>query len=197
MELHLRPLRREDLPLLGSWLREPLVQEWWHDDAGSDALERQYGPAIDGAEPTTLRIGELIPPGPRTDTGAGEPVGFVQWYPLASEPEYTAELARFLPIPEGSWSLDYLVGSEAHRRRGVGTALVRAAVEALGAAPIVVPVHADNIASVRVLGHAGFVVAAHADLEPDNPGHSRAHLVLLRRPPGRDAAPERVPPVRG
>lgn len=187
MELTLRPLSREDFPLLGSWLREPLVDEWWHDDPRSEALERQYGPAIDGREPTALRIGELVRPGP----GPGEPVGFVQWYPLASEPEYAAELAPFLPIPEGSWSLDYLVGSAAHRRRGVGTALVRAAVEVIGAEPIVVPVHADNIASERVLRHAGFVVVAHADLEPDNPGHSRAHLVLLRQPSagGGTAAP--------
>ena len=166
----LRPLSRTDFPLLGTWLREPLVHEWWHDDPEPEALERQYGAAIDGLERTVLRIGEHH----------GEPVGFVQWYPLADEPEYVAELSPFVPIPEGTWSLDYLVGSAAHRRRGVGTALVRAALDALGATPVVVPVHAENGASAGVLRNAGFVLATHAELEPDNPAHSRAHLVFVR-----------------
>ncbi|MBW4042872.1 MAG: acetyltransferase [Acidobacteria bacterium] len=183
MEPTLRSLRRDDLPLLGSWLREPLVHEWWYDDPAPAALERQYGPAIDGLEPTVVRIGELTPPG----SDVGEPVGFVQWYPLDSEPGYAGELARFLPIPDGAWSLDYLVGSPAYRGRGVGSALVRRAVRIVGVAPIVVAVHARNLASQHVLRHAGFVVAAQADLEPDNPGHSRDHLVLVR-PPVRDGA---------
>jgi aminoglycoside 6'-N-acetyltransferase len=111
----------------------------------------------------------------------------VQWYRLADEPEYLAELAPFLPIPPGAWSLDYLVGEAARRGLGVGTALVRAAVAAIEPGPIVVPVHADNRASVRVLLRTGFSVVAEADLEPDNPARSRSHVVLLR--PSEDAAP--------
>jgi aminoglycoside 6'-N-acetyltransferase len=170
MDLALRPLTRDDFGLLGTWLREPLVAEWWHDDPEPDALERRYGPAIDGTEPTELRIGEL----------EGAPVGFVQWYRLADEPRYTDELAALLPVPDGAWSLDYLVGSPARRGRGAGTALVRAALAAIGSAPVVVPVHAGNGASAAVLRHAGFSVAAEGALEPDNPAHSRRHLVLVR-----------------
>ena len=173
MEVVLRPLTRRDLGLLGDWLREPLVVEWWHEDAAPEALEQRYGPAIDGLEPTRLRIGVLD----------GVPVGFVQWYRMADEPGYTAELAALLPVPGDAWSLDYLVGSPEHRGRGVGTALVRAALAAIGPAPVIVPVHAENRASAGVLRAAGFVLAAEGELEPDNPAHSRRHLVLVRASP--------------
>ena len=171
MDVTLRPLTRPDLALLGERLREPLVHEWWHDDPAPEALERQYGASIDGRDRTALCIGEL----------AGEPVGFVQWYPLADEPEYVAELAPFLAVPDGAWSLDHLVGAARHRGQGVGTALVRAALAAIGPVPVVVPVHADNPASAAVLRANGFAVVAEADLEPDDPAHSRRHLVLARR----------------
>ena len=170
MEIALRPLTRHDFGLLAGWLQEPLVHEWWHDDPAPEALERQYGPAIDGREPTAVRIGE--------ETGA--PIGLVQWYRLADEPEYAEELARVLPVPPDAWSLDYLVGAAEHRGRGVGSALVLAALQEIGQVPVVVPVHAENGASAAVLRRAGFVLAAHAELDPDNPAHSREHLVLTR-----------------
>jgi aminoglycoside 6'-N-acetyltransferase len=171
VDVTLRPLTRADLPLLGAWLREPLVVEWWHVDPAPAALERRYGPAIDGREPTALRLGLVD----------GVPVGFVQWYRFADEPEYTAELAAAgVPVPPDAWSLDYLVGAEEHRRRGVGTALVRTALAAIGPGPVLVPVHAENVGSAGVLRNAGLALVATADLEPDNPAHSRHHLVFAR-----------------
>jgi aminoglycoside 6'-N-acetyltransferase len=169
MDVTLRPFLRSDLPLMSAWLHEEVVAEWWHDDPDPAAVERRYGPSIDGADPTTLRIGAVH----------GVPAGFVQWYRFADEPEYTAELAPFLRIPDDAWSLDYLVAAS-HRRRGVGTALVRAALAAIGDEPVVVPVHAENPGSAAVLRAAGLSVVARADLEPDNPAHSRDHLVLAR-----------------
>lgn len=163
-------MTRADLPLLGTWLREPIVAEWWHDDPDPEALERQYGDALDDRDPTVLRIGEVD----------GVTAGFVQWYRLADEPEYAAALSPFLPVPDAAWSLDYLVGVPELRRRGVGTALVLAALAELGTAPVVVPVQAGNLASVATLRRAGFTVAAEALLEPDNPAHGREHLVLVR-----------------
>ena len=170
MDLTLRPVARADFALLGEWLREPLAQEWWHEDPVPEALERQYGPSIDGTDPTRLRIGDV----------GGIPVGFVQWYRFADEPGYRAELSPFVPVPEEAWSLDYLVGAAEHRGRGVGTALVRAALQAIGPAPVIVPVHAGNAASAGVLRRAGFRQVADAELDPDNPAHSRHHLVFLR-----------------
>jgi aminoglycoside 6'-N-acetyltransferase len=173
VDVTLRPLTRDDLPLLGAWLRDPVVETWWHDDPAREALERQYGAGIDGHEPTVLRIAVVD----------GAEAGFVQWYRFADEPAYATELAPHVAVPQDAWSLDYLVAAE-HRGRGVGTAVVAAALAAIGDAPVVVPVHAENAASIGVLRAAGFVLAGTADLEPDNPAHSRAHVVLTRGVPG-------------
>ncbi len=166
----LRPLVRADFPLLARWLREPLVAEWWHEDASGDALERRYGPAIDGTDPAECRIA----------TSGGRPVGFIQWYLLADEAEYLAELRPWLPVSQDAWSLDYLLGAARFRGSGTATAMLQAALAEIGPAPVVVPVHERNTASARLLRRNGFVLAATADLDPDNPAHTRRHHVFRR-----------------
>lgn len=172
----LRPMTRDDFALMGGWLRDALVELWWHDDPSAEALEQQYGRDVDGGTGTRLRIG----------TVEGDPVGFVQWYPLADEPAYVAELAPALEVAAGAYSLDFLVGRPEHRRRGIGTAMIRAACAGAwseGATELVVPVHAENLGSQRALERAGFDLVGPADLAPDNPAHSSRHLVYrLRRP---------------
>jgi len=37
--------------LLGTWLAAPHVREWWNHDPSPDAVERDFGVSIDGAEP--------------------------------------------------------------------------------------------------------------------------------------------------
>jgi aminoglycoside 6'-N-acetyltransferase len=168
--ISLQPLHRADLGLLGQWLREPLVQRWWAEDP--DAVEARYGPSLAGTDPTALYLG----------VEDGVPFGFVQVYRFDDEPGYTAEVAALHPVPAGALSIDYLVGDAGHRGRGLGTALVRAAVargfaDHADAHDVLVPVHADNRASWRALERAGFTRVAAGDLEPDNPADSRAHLL--------------------
>lgn len=170
VDVTLRPMTRADFPLFARWLREALVAEWWHEDATGDALERRYGPSIAGTDPTELRIA-------RVDEAD---VGMIQWYSLDDEPEYAAELRTWVPVPWGAWSLDYLVSAQAHRGRGVGTAMVRAALAEIGEAVVIVPVHERNGASAAILRRNGFRRVGTADLEPDNPRHSRPHAVLRR-----------------
>lgn len=175
MDVVLRPMTRADLPMLARWLREPRIAEWWHEDAAGDALERRYGPSIDGRDPARLRIA--------LETGAGgtaAPVGMIQWYSLGDEPEYAAELRPWVPVPPDAWSLDYLVSAQAHRGRGIGTAMVRAALAEVGPAVVIVPVHERNGASAAILRRNGFVRVASAELDPDNPHHSRRHAVYRR-----------------
>ncbi len=45
--IELRPLRREDFPLLSRWLAEPLVARWWNDDSPPDAVEAAIAGAPD------------------------------------------------------------------------------------------------------------------------------------------------------
>jgi aminoglycoside 6'-N-acetyltransferase len=169
-----RPLARADFPLLAHWLRQPHVARWWADDPSDEALEADYGAVIDGSEPAEVFIA----------CRNGVATGLVQRYRLDAYPEYLDELAPLLPVPPGSWSIDYLVGEAASTRRGWGTQMLQAFAQATwsacDAACIIVPVHADNRASWRVLERLGFARAASGELTPDNPADSRRHYVYRR-----------------
>jgi aminoglycoside 6'-N-acetyltransferase len=177
----LRPLRRADFGMLARWLVEPLVARWWADEHTPQALERDYGPCIDGIEPCEVFVVE----------DGGVPVGLVQRYRLDAYPEDAAALAALLPLPAGALSIDYLVGEATVRRRGVGTAMVaevvrRSWVELPAATAVVVPVAAGNRASWRTLERAGFTRVARDELVPDNPADPPDSVVLVcYRPVGR------------
>ncbi len=170
--MQLRRLTRADLPLLARWLAEPLVARWWAHETTPEAVEREFGPAIDGAEPTDLFLGCLD----------GEPFGLVQVYAIAAYPEYVEELTPVCPVPPGALSIDYLIGEPAARGRGLGAALIAAAVargfaDHPDAQDVIVPVAAGNIASIRALQRAGATWYADGELTPDNPIDPRDHVV--------------------
>jgi len=170
--VELRRLTREDFPLLSRWLAEPLVARWWDDDASPEAVERQYGPSVDGDDPTAVYLG----------IHDGRPIGLVQVYAFADEPESLAELSAICPVPPGALSIDYLIGDPADRGRGLGAAMIAAAVERgfadhPDAQDVLVPVVAGNAASWRALVRAGATWYAEGDLTPDNPIDPPAHVV--------------------
>ena len=170
--MDLRPLTRADLPLLGRWLAEPLVARWWAHDTAPEAVEREFGPAIDGDEPTDLFLGCVD----------GEPFGLVQIYAIAAYPEYVEELTPVCPVPPGALSIDYLIGEPAARGRGLGAGLIAAAVARAfadhpDARDVIVPVAAANTASIRALQRAGATWYADGELTPDNPADPRDHVV--------------------
>jgi aminoglycoside 6'-N-acetyltransferase len=171
-EVELRPLARADFALVSRWLAEPLVARWWDDDPASAAVEAQFGPSVDGTDPTRVYLG----------VHDGQPFGLVQVYRFDDEPEFRAELAAVCPVPAGALSIDYLVGDPSARRRGLGTALIAAAVargfaDHRDADDVLVPVVAANEASCRALRRAGATWYAAGELTPDNPVDSRDHVV--------------------
>lgn len=172
-------LRRSDLPLVSRWLAEPLVTRWWCDDPSADVVEREYGPCIDGAEPTQVHLASIA---------GGGPFGLAQRYRWDAYPDDTAEIERFYPLPSAALSLDYLIGEPSARGLGLGAATVTAYVdlawaELPDAGDVVVPVAAGNRASWRTLERAGFVRVAGGPLEPDNPVDPPDHVVYrLSRP---------------
>ena len=184
--LTFRPLRREDFGLLAAWLSEPLVDRWWNDEVAPEALERDYGAAVDGREPTEVFLA----------LADDEPFGLVQRYPVAAYPEDLAELLAVVPVPAGALSIDYLIGEAARRGHGLGAAMVAAFVERTWAdhpeaSDVVVPVAAGNTASWRTLERAGFVRVAEGEMEPDNPRDPRDHVVYHCARPARPARPAR------
>ena len=170
--IELRPLRREDFPLLSRWLAEPLVARWWNDDSSPDAVEADFGPVVDGEDPTAVYLAEH----------QGRAFGLVQVFRFDDEPEYLAELATVCLVPGNALSIDYLVGEPDARGRGLGTAMIAAAVargfaDHPDAGEVLVPVAAANEASWRALERAGGTRYAVGELEPDNPVDSRDHVV--------------------
>jgi aminoglycoside 6'-N-acetyltransferase len=166
------PLARSDLVLLARWLAEPLVARWWNHELSTDAIERDFGPAVDRADATELFVVA------RNEV----PVGLIQRYPIAAYPEWHTELAGVCPVPPCALSIDYLLGEPAARNQGfapimIGAFVTRSWADHPAARDIIVPVAAGNIASWRTLARAGFRRIARGELEPDNPIDPRDHVV--------------------
>lgn len=173
-----RLLRRADFPLVASWLAEPLVARWWNHEVTADAVERDFGPSVDGDDAADVFVA----------LADGKPFGLIQRFAIADYPEYVAELAPVCVVPPEALSIDYLVGEPALRGRGLGAVMIRALVAQSWAAfpqarDVIVPVSVGNTASWKALERAGFQRYAEGPLEPDNPVDSPDHYVYrLQRP---------------
>lgn len=171
-----RSLERSDFPLLARWLAEPLVARWWNHETTSEALERDFGPSVDGSDPTRMFVA----------SAGGREFGFIQRYALADEPRYVAELSRLCEVPAAAISVDYLIGEPDMRGRGLGAAMI---AELTRGADVIVPVAAGNVASWRTLERAGFSRVAAGELEPDNPIDPPLHYVYRQRGSSETGAP--------
>lgn len=164
------PLRRADFPMLAGWLALPHVRAWWLDPEPTvDAVEADYGPVVDGLDPLKAYVIGLD----------GEPVGFIQSFLHADEPDWD----RAVGVP-GVAGIDYLIGPVGHRGRGVGSAAIAAF------APLVLADHPDatgivavplaaNRASCRALEKAGFRHLGDRELETDDPSDAGINAIYL------------------
>jgi aminoglycoside 6'-N-acetyltransferase len=143
------------------------VARWWDHQTSPEALDRDFGPSVDGRDPTEMLIASVD----------GRPFGFIQRYALADEPAYVAELGRLCEVPPGAVSVDYFIGEPDMRGRGLGAAMI---AQLVGDAEAIVPVVAGNVASWRALERAGFTRVAEGELEPDNPIDPPLHYVYRR-----------------
>ena len=173
-----RRVERADFPLLARWLATEPVRRWWCHEWSPEAVERDFGPSVDGLEPNEDWLALVD----------GEPVGLVQRSRVADYEENLRDFASLVEVPAGAATLDYLVGDPQRLGRGLGTSMIAAMVERtwrdLPDAPcVLVAVVAANTASWRALEKAGFRVVASGDLPPDNPVDDPLHHVLrLDRP---------------
>ncbi|GAA2073546.1 hypothetical protein GCM10009801_26930 [Streptomyces albiaxialis] len=167
-----RRLTENDFPLLRDWLEQPHVARWWNHETSPEAVARDFGPAARGEEPSEDLLAHLD----------GEPVGLVQRCRLADYPDYLAELAAVTDIPDGTMTLDYLIGYPALTGQGLGPRLLASALASLwtehpSAPCVLVPVVVANRRSWRALEKTGLRRVAEGELEPDNPADGRAHYV--------------------
>jgi aminoglycoside 6'-N-acetyltransferase len=144
----------DDFAALATWLRAPHVEAWFPwlhgETAASEAVEAEYGPCIDGDDPTELFVIE-------TD---GEPVGFIQRYRISDNPDWAGALS---PIGDTSTAVgfDYAIGRPEATARGVGSAAIRQLLDDTFSrysdiGSVVVAMQQANRASWRALERVGF-----------------------------------------
>lgn len=179
-----RPLQRSDFELVARWLADPVVHRWWHHEYTPDAIERDFGPAIDGTDPTAMYL--VLSAGDRDSPD--QPIGLIQSYVLSDHPEYVDELSTVMAVPDDAGSIDYLIGEPDWRGRGVGRAMIAAYLDRVwlihpSIESLIVPVTAANVGSWKALLGAGFVKLGEGNLEPDNPIDDPLHVIMsLDRP---------------
>jgi aminoglycoside 6'-N-acetyltransferase len=156
------------------------VERWWNHEFSPEAVERDFGPVADGAEPSEDHLVLLD----------DRPIGLIQYSRYEDYPEYIDELRPLLPMPEGAVAIDYLIGDPDLTGQGVGSAMIASFAEHVWsvnpqASCVIVPVNSANEASWRALLKVGFRVVAQGDLKPDNPIDDPLHEILrLDRPTG-------------
>jgi aminoglycoside 6'-N-acetyltransferase len=166
IDVSFRELQRDDLPLLFGWLREPHVAEWWRDvPADLDAVEAEYGPCIDGDDPTELHVVEVD----------GWSVGMIQRYLITDEPDWRPAFDGICDVTNAA-GIDYLIGDPRQIGKGIGTAAVAAYVSRVfGWRPvdsIVVTVDQANVGSWRILEKSGFARIYAGEINSPDPSDS-------------------------
>ena len=171
MDITFRRLADGDLPTLHRWLNQPSVVRWWEgDDVSWDGVVRDYGSASTDHSEHWIASAD------------GPDVGWIECYATVDEPDEASPWWA-LGVDRTAAGIDYLVGEPSHRRRGLGSAMIRAFV-----ADIVFGLHpawtqacaapdADNVASWRALENAGFRFAGVVE-DRDGPGR----LMVADRP---------------
>jgi RimJ/RimL family protein N-acetyltransferase len=109
-----RPLTRADLPLVHRWVNTPHVAEWWDDLPTLADVEADFGPGIDGDDPTDYFAIEVD----------GRPVGLIQTYLIDDEPEYKSALGQ----PQRAAGVDLAIGEPDLVGRRLGPAVLYAFV---------------------------------------------------------------------
>jgi aminoglycoside 6'-N-acetyltransferase len=179
MDLSFEPLRVGDLPVIATWLARPHVRQWWREPSDQASVAENYGPVLDGSDPTEGFIVHLD----------GRPIGYVQRYLVEEDPEWRATITSSLG-DAGGIGIDYLIGEPDLVGRGIGRVMIsRFAAECWSRYPsedrIVVALQQDNIASWKALEAAGFRRSWEGDIESSDPsdqGPSFVYVVVRGTP---------------
>jgi aminoglycoside 6'-N-acetyltransferase len=181
-DLVIRRLRDEpgDYARIVAWRNSPHVREWWDPDdpplTQAAAIE-EFELGAGGDHGTTPAIIEL----------AGNPVGFIQFYPWDGEETYLAEIG--LSLPAGAWGLDVFIGDTGLAGRGVGSRAVRVLSDHLFAAEsasaVALITEAANARAQASYVHAEMRVSGAPFRDTDTrDGHRVLSILMIRDRPG-------------
>ena len=168
MDVRLRDLARDDLPLVERWLHADHVQRVWGDPTSNLRLVREA--PSDGGGRSVIEAD-------------GRAVGLVLWqHPTRRE----LDVAGLTDVPTSVVDMDIMIGDATAVGRGVGSAAISLVAEAALSDPEVPFVMAcaavDNAASRRAFAKAGFQPDRVFDDVPHGP-----HVLMVRRRPVPDA----------
>jgi RimJ/RimL family protein N-acetyltransferase len=164
---HLVPMDAErDLPLVGRWMNDPTVAEFWELAGPHNRAEEHVKAQLTGDGRSVPCLGLLD----------GTPMSYWELYRADLDP-----VARHYPARPHDTGIHLLIGSAADRGRGLGSALLRAVADlALDKRPACARVIAEpdirNTPSIAAFLTAGFRFSAEVDL-PDK----RAALMVRDR----------------
>jgi aminoglycoside 6'-N-acetyltransferase len=160
----IRSMTRGDLDDVVAWRTSAAVQRWWSPGELSDPeqIVTKYAERIDGMSPTRMWVVEVN----------GRSVGFVQDYRIGDYPDY----AVLGPDPDAI-GLDYAIGSDVWRGRGLGQRMLwawmlRARTRFPEATTFFAAPDHRNAASLRILAKAGFTEGLWFD-EPQEHGETQ------------------------
>lgn len=177
-DLVIRRLRDqpEEYSRIVTWRNSPYVREWWDPDDPPLTLEaaiEELGPGEDGDGQATFCIIEL----------AGDPVGFIQFYPWDTEAAYLAEIG--LRLPKGSWGLDIFIGDSGLAGRRIGSRAVRLLSDHLfaeeSATAVALITEATNARSHAAYRRAGMRASGEPFLDTDLRDGQRVESILMIR----------------
>jgi RimJ/RimL family protein N-acetyltransferase/aminoglycoside phosphotransferase (APT) family kinase protein len=166
-----RPLESGDFARLARWQSSPHVARWWRDPADLASIAAEYGPVVDGCDPTEVFVIHH----------RGQPMGIIQRYRVNDYPAWGKALDL-----EGAIGIDYYLGDERVTGRGLGSQVIGAfARDTLSThrdvGVIVAAPQQENVASWRALEKAGFERLWSGQLDSDDPSDAGpAYVYVLR-----------------
>ena len=179
-DLTIRRVRDEDgdYACLVTWRNSPHVREWWDPDEPPVTMHRvieELGLRGAGDDPTVACIIEL----------AGEPVGFIQFYPWDAEEDYLAAIG--VKVPPGSWGLDIFIGEPGLEGTGTGSRTVRLLSDHLfsrGATAVALITEVGNARAQASYRRAGMRVCGEPFLDLDvRDGQPVTSVLMIRERP--------------
>lgn len=142
----LRPAAPSDAATIASWMAQPHIQRWWHQDWPAERWAQELSEQTAGEH--------SIPCVAAVDS---EDFGYVELYRVRHD-----RLAEYYASDEHDWGVHVAIGDVTRIGRGLGRRLLRALADALlGTDPdcrrVVAEPDIENTPSVRAFAAAGFV----------------------------------------
>lgn len=170
-DVRFRRLKRGDFNLLVDWLSTPHVSYWWGGPRDLAGVEAEFGPCVDGVDPTLVFVVEI------SDPAIGcVPVGMVQSYMLRDTPEYETAVG----VREAA-GMDLFIGDRNLVGTGLGKKIIARFVREIGwrafpgAKRYMAGPSVRNVRSRRAFESAGFVYSGLAHV----PGEADPEAVMV------------------